>query len=197
MLHHIRGRIAFRHPTHVVVEAGGVGYAVRVPVSTAERLPAAGDVTLYTHLQVLVQQGELRVYGFATMEERDLFEELLEVQGIGPVAALSILSGCALAGVSLADFTGRIAAGDADGLTRIKGVGKKHAERLVVELRKKFEKTHGTAARPDGRVRDAVMALVALGYRTGEAERAVSRALEKGKTALPVDGIVREALKHV
>ncbi|HOK44692.1 MAG TPA: Holliday junction branch migration protein RuvA, partial [Bryobacteraceae bacterium] len=140
MIAHLRGTLLEKHPNQAVVEAGGVGYDVAIPVSTYSALPEAGrEVTLriYTH----VREDTLALFGFLTREEKLLFERLISVSGIGPKLAITVLSG-----LPAADLSAAVRAGDVNRLTRIPGVGKKTAERIVLELRDKLPASAEAAA---------------------------------------------------
>jgi Holliday junction DNA helicase RuvA len=179
----VRGRVVARGADHVVVEAGGVGYKVFVP-----RQPERDDVLLHTH-HVAREDGQ-SLFGFASRDELALFEMLISVSGVGPKAALALLS------VSRpADLAAAIAAGDIAALARAPGVGKKTAERLIVDLRSKVAKI-GDGALPGGAVieDDAVAALLALGYTAGEAATAL-RGVPAAKAATTEER-VRMALRR-
>jgi Holliday junction DNA helicase RuvA len=194
MIAFLDGNLEETMPTRVVVSAGGVGYEVFIPLSTYERLPAiANRVKLLTYLAI--RENEHVLYGFLTRDERDLFALLVNhVSGIGPKIALTLLSGCAPQ-----QFKSAVLAGDTSFLTGIKGIGKKTAERIVVELKDRLamEKQWmplpgAVTSDPDAvRSHDAVMALMALGYKQPDALRAV----EKAGRQETVEELVREALK--
>lgn len=188
MFDSIRGRLASKEPASCVVEAGGIGYAVSVPLSTYEKLPAAGaEVTLRLHL--IVREDEWRLVGFTTDEERRLFRACLRVSGVGPVTALAVLSGMAPA-----DLRAAVVHRDVASLSRVKGIGKKTAERLVVELKDSLDGLgESGAGRPSGGPSDAVSALIRLGLDRDEAERRLSRL--PGGDALPLSERVRRALR--
>jgi Holliday junction DNA helicase RuvA len=170
----------------VVVTCNGVGYEIDVPMSTFYPLPRAGEeVTLYTHL--VVREDAHLLFGFLTSGERATFRQLLKISGVGPKVALSVLSG-----MSVDDLAGAVSAEDSGRLTRIPGIGKKTAERLVLELRDKLPKV-ALAVRADGGAAggDVVNALLALGYNEREAQAVV-----KGLSAeLPLADAIRQALK--
>ncbi len=192
MYESIRGRLAAKEPGFAVVEAGGLGYRVLVPLSTFERLPPSGSETfLRTHL--VVREDEWRLFGFATEEERALFRACLGVSGVGPSTALALLSG-----MPARDLRAAVATGDVAALTRIKGIGKKTAERLVVDLKDALLAEQVAAGEPvtsAGVPADAVAALVALGIDPGEAAERIRRATkdDSGPSDLPT--LVRRALK--
>lgn len=192
----IQGRLSAREPGRVVVEAGGLGYLVDVPLSTFDALPPPGaDVRLLLHL--VVREDAWRLFGFATALEREVFRDLLRVSGVGPVSALGLLSGLGPDQVVRA-----VAEGDVKALTRVKGVGKKTAERLVIDLKDGWA---AAAARPGapalaraaaaGPQAEAVRALEALGLERAEAEQRVARIREQSPAGLPVADLVRRALR--
>ena len=189
MIAHLRGRLISKHPNQAIVEAGGVGYDVNISVPTFSELPAAGsEVALHIHTHV--REDALALYGFQRVEEKQLFEKLIHVSGIGPKLAITILSGMATA-----EMVAAIRGNDLARLTRIPGVGKKTAERMVVELRDKLE---GFGAPPTAPARTAVeedvlSALVNLGYQRAAAERAITAAAKNGDRA-SFDALFRESL---
>jgi Holliday junction DNA helicase RuvA len=195
MIAYLKGTLAEKAPTRVVVDVGGVGYEVLVPLSTADVMPETGkDVKLLTYHHVREDSDAL--YGFATPAEREVFEILLTVKGIGPKVALGILSG-----TSIARFKQAVAAGDADTLATIPGIGKKTSQRIVLELAEKFGPpldalTVPALAKEAGQ---AVEALVRLGVLPQKAKVAVEAVLQKTKGAggLAVEEVVRRALAEV
>src|ERR1700751_2452769 len=139
MIAHLRGRLLVKHPNQAIVETGGVGYEVTISVPTFSDLPAAGsEVALHVHTHV--REDQLSLYGFLRIAEKHLFEKLLTVSGIGPKLAITILSGMAAD-----EMVGAIRGNDVAKLTRIPGVGKKTAERMVLELRDKLPETGAPA----------------------------------------------------
>ncbi|RME74669.1 MAG: Holliday junction branch migration protein RuvA [Planctomycetota bacterium] len=199
MYEYLRGTVASAAPTEVVLDVGGVGYRLTVPVSTYEAVRAAaqqgGAYTLLTHLAV--RENEWRLFGFATAAERRLFEALVEVKGIGPVMALHILSAS-----PPAEIVRAIREGDSRFLHRVRGVGRKTAERVIVELREKADRLLPEGPRETSAslpaADDATRALVSLGYSAQVARRAVERAeQEAGGERLPVEMLIKRALQHV
>ncbi|HTF56347.1 MAG TPA: Holliday junction branch migration protein RuvA [Planctomycetota bacterium] len=193
MYDHLRGRLSARKPTYLVIEAGGVGYRVDIPLSTYEAIPASGEVTVYTWLKV--GEDALRLYGFATERERDLFQKLVDsVNGLGPSRAVAILSN-----VSVAQLQRAIEEGDVDTLKRVRGIGDKLANRLIVELKGRLpdELTAGKGPESASLERDAASALVALGYESSEAERAVRKARRDLGSEARVEDVIRRSLTHV
>ncbi len=191
----IQGRLEDVGRTTVVLSAGGVGYSLLVPERLRRRLPPVGEeLRLYTHLHV--REDDLSLYGFATAEERELFRALLAINGVGPKLALAILGD--------EDFELILAGarrGDATPLTRIKGVGKKTAERLVVELRDRELQVSPvapmSAPRPGSPEEEAVLALEAMGLSPESARRAVEQLVPDERDGRPVEEIVRRALRAV
>lgn len=169
MIGSLRGILAQKSPPQLLLEVGGVGYELEAPMSTFYGLPAVGErVRLLTHL--VVREDAHILYGFASAAERALFRSLLKVSGVGPRIALAILSG-----VSVAAFARCVVEQDSAALTRIPGVGRKTAERLIVEMRDRVDATGAVsvggavAAAPAGAEGEAFSALVALGYKPAEA----------------------------
>jgi len=194
---YFKGKVVERHPTMLILEHDGVGYRFQVPLSTYESLSLGEEVMLFAYLYV--SDEDQRLYGFATKEERDLFRSLLAVSGVGPSLALAILSGC-----SVEKFHSAVESSDVDFLRRIKGVGKKTAQRLILELKGKLPPAGVSAAREAGRVyearEDAYQALLSLGFPQRRAAAAVEKALErlaKGsrRARFSVQELLREALK--
>jgi len=174
----VRGRLVRKEPQEAVVDVGGVGYRVAIPLSTFYRIGEVGDeVSLLTHTHV--REDTLALFGFLTSVEQALFERLIAVSGVGPRLALSILSG-----IEAPDLVSALRTSDVARLTRIPGVGKKTAERLVLELKDKVQNLSGAEepapAGPAAATKeDLASALVHLGYSRPEAERGVDRALKE------------------
>jgi Holliday junction DNA helicase RuvA len=172
----LRGRLLRKEPQEAVVDVGGVGYRVTIPLSTFYRIGEPGsEVTLLTHTHV--REDALALFGFLTPVEQALFERLIAVSGVGPKLAVGVLSG-----IEAPDLVTALRANDLARLTRIPGVGKKTAERLVLELKDKLQELPSSAAAPTapgGAADDIVSALVHLGYSRPEAERAAERALRE------------------
>jgi Holliday junction DNA helicase RuvA len=195
MIAHLRGRVLRKSPQEVVVDVGGVGYRVAIPVSTFYRLGEEGtDVSLRVHTQV--REDALALFGFFTAHEQDLFERLIQVAGVGPKLAVNILSG-----IEAAELAAALRESDIARLTRVPGVGKKTAERLVVELKDKMPPAVAAAeeqeaAGPATPKEDLLSALAHLGYSRGEAERGVDRALRDDPEARFED-LLRRSLQNV
>lgn len=197
MIASLSGILRSKSPTEILLEVDGVGYALSIPLSTFEKLGAVNSpVTLLTHL--VVREDALQLYGFATLEERELFRLLISVNGIGPRIAQGILSG-----ISVADLKDYIASGSVAALTTIPNVGRKTAERLIVELRDKIEKipdTQGSASSGDKNAEaraEALRALTSLGYQRAVAEKAIRQALnETDGASLTLEELIKRALRY-
>jgi holliday junction DNA helicase RuvA len=191
MIGAVRGRIASKAPPQLTVDVGGLGYELEAPMSTFFHLPPIGaEVSLLTHL--VVREDAHVLYAFATEEERRLFRSLIRVSGVGPKIALALLSG-----MSVAAFARCVQSEDVAALTRVPGIGRKTAERLIVEMRDRLSPPPppaGAAAAPpgDSPEGEAYGALVALGYRPAEATRLL-RAVEPG--AHTTEELIRRALQ--
>ena len=191
MIAHLRGKLLAKHPNQVVVETGGVGYEVNISIPTFSDLPANGsEVALHIHTHV--REDVISLYGFLRPAEKTLFEKLITVSGIGPKLAITILSGMAAD-----EMVNSIRGNDIAQLTRIPGIGKKTAERMVLELRDKLtvEKAGEIPAAPPMSPieEDVLSALINLGYQRAAAEKALAAASKNGKTG-PFDALFREAL---
>ena len=186
MIGSLRGKLISRRPDNVIVEAGGVGYQVNVPLSILSNFPEEGS-TVFLNIYTHVREDALQLYGFATEDEKRIFTTLLGVTGIGPKMALNILSG-----ISHDDFMHAIEKEDVALLCRIPGLGKKTAHRLILELREKLPRL--------GKVRDKVFedtlsALVNLGYKKAEAIESLEMAYKKGYK--DIETLVKESLKYL
>lgn len=199
MITFLHGKLVEASPTHVVVDVHGVGYEALIPLSSYDRLPAPGhDIRILTHLSI--REDAHVLYGFLTASERELFRLLIQtVSGIGPKIALNVLSG-----MQATAFRGAIANGDVKALSQIPGVGRKTAERMVVELKDKIgpagaweasSAKHGLLP-ADQRVNDAVLALIALGFKPAEAHESVRGAQAVLGPDANVETLVRACLKR-
>ena len=189
---HLQGQLAETSPTRVVVDCHGVGYEVFIPVSSYAKLPAVGaPVKLLTYHHVNGQDGTQQLFGFATPEEREMFLLLISISGICPKLGCNILSSASITGLRNA-----IATGDTKTLSSLRGIGKKTAERLVVELKDKVGAAAGSAGSPpvisDPKQADAAAALVSLGYKPADAQKAIAAVADKDAT---VEELVRAALR--
>ncbi len=186
MIHHLAGTLVESLPTQIVVDVGGVGYHVFIPISSYDRLPAAGSqIKILTHLAI--REDAHVLYGFMTTAERDLFRLLVtHVSGIGPKTALDVLSG-----TTVSNFKACVVAGDVAALSRTKGIGKKTAERIIVELKDKVgvaaaweaASAGHTPSAEEAKINDSVLALIALGYKQVDALKVVRTASTKDLAA--------------
>jgi holliday junction DNA helicase RuvA len=196
MIAHLRGKLIHKEPGRVIVEAAGVGYDVAISVPTFTSLPAVGtETSLHVHTQV--SEDQIALFGFLDREEKRLFERLITVSGVGPKLAIKMLSG-----LSSDRTVQAIRAQDHAQLTRIPGVGKKLAERLVVELKDKLDDFAVVPAPSTGvqgpAVDDVLSALVNLGYQRPASEKAIEQAVAKDKAlTADFDGLFRGALKVI
>ena len=198
MIAHIRGVLAEKDPTRVVVEACGVGYEMLVPLSTFDRLPRAGEEVKLLAYHSVREDDEI-LFGFATRAERELFAMLTAVSGVGPKTALAILSGGSTGEISLA-----IASGNAKLISSVKGVGKKTAEKICIELRDKVNAIEALASTQRGGangkdeaapvLRDAILALSALGFSEEIANKMVAEVVSSRPDVRDVETVVRLAL---
>lgn len=196
MIGRLAGKLISKQPPWLMLEVNGVGYEIEAPMSTFYRLPSiGGDVTLETHL--LVRDDAQLIYGFATQSEKTLFRALIKISGVGPKVALAMLSG-----ISVNDFWTVVRSGESGRLTKMPGIGKRTAERIMIEMRDR-DSVNGQAA-TEGKMTspsDALMsplaeakaALEGLGYKTGEAQRLTDAAYQAG---MSTDQVIREALKR-
>ncbi|MDH4585093.1 Holliday junction branch migration protein RuvA [Pseudomonas sp. BN415] len=198
MIGRLRGNLAEKQPPHLILDVNGVGYELEVPMTTLYRLPSVGEpVTLHTHL--VVREDAHLLYGFFEKRERELFRELIRLNGVGPKLALALMSG-----LEVDELVRCVQAQDTSTLVKIPGVGKKTAERLLVELKDRFKAWESMPAIAtlvvEPRVgvavssaeSDALAALIALGFKPPEASRAVSAIKEEG---LSSEEMIRRALK--
>lgn len=198
MIAYLEGKLVEKNPTLLILEVNGVGYAVNIPVSTYGSLVETGQmvkILTYQH----VREDELKLYGFSTKPEKELFELLIAVNGVGPRMALSILS-C----ISVQEFQRSVLQEDLDVLTAISGVGKKKAQRLIVELKEKLGKVD-LGERKDLReeeatltpaVDEAALALISLGYTKVDARKALDKVTDQAKETLPVEELIKRVLKY-
>ncbi len=200
MIEYLHGKLLARHGNHLIVDVGGVGYGVTVPATAAEGLDGGGEVRLW--VRTYVREDALRLYGFAQHYERAAFDEIMEVPGVGPTVALTLLSSMGVGEIVQAAMLG-----DAARFKKIKGIGQKMAEKIVLELKGRVEKlaaglpaeAREAAAEPGPAgeaARDAVAALEALEVRPQQARRAVTLALEALGPDASVEELVREGLKY-
>lgn len=189
MIGRLRGTLVSKQAPWILLEVGGVGYELEVPMSTYYDLPASGEaVTLVTHYAV--REDAVALYGFATEAERRLFRDVQKVSGIGAKIALAVLSGS-----SVGEFTRMLQTGDVAALVKIPGIGKKTAERMIVELRERSQSlplpVSGSGAMPVDAIGEASIALQQLGYKPAE----ISRMVKDAKPTDSAEDIIRAALK--
>ena len=198
MIGRLRGTLAEKQPPHLLLDVNGVGYELEVPMTTLYRLPAVGEpVTLHTH-QVVREDAHL-LYGFFEKRERELFRELIRLNGVGPKLALALMSG-----LEVDELVRCVQAQDTAALVKVPGVGKKTAERLLVELKDRFKAWESIpsiaplvvepqlAQAVSSAENDAVSALISLGYKPQEASRAVAAVKEDGMSS---EDLIRRALR--
>ena len=198
MIGRLRGTLAEKQPPHLLLDVNGVGYELEVPMTTLYRLPAQGEtVTLHTHL--VVREDAHLLYGFYEKRDRELFCELIRLNGVGPKLALALMSG-----LEVDELVRCVQAQDTAALTKVPGVGKKTAERLLVELKDRFKAWESIPAiaplvvepqlaqAVSSAENDAVSALISLGYKPQEASRAVAAVKEDGMSS---EDLIRRALR--
>ncbi len=197
MISHLRGKLVQKNPTEIVIDVNGVGYLVNIPLSTFEKIDKLdGEVSILTYLHV--REDAMVLFGFATEAEREIFRMLISVSGIGPKIAQGILSG-----ISTNDLREAVLINNIDVLTSISGVGRKTAERIILELKNKIGKlevaestvtptSHQLKARSE-----AVIALMSLGFNRSSAEQAIRTVLSESTSKdLPVEELIKRALHH-
>jgi Holliday junction DNA helicase RuvA len=204
MIGRIKGILIEKLAPEILIEASGVGYEIQVPMTSFYQLPELGQTaTIYTHF--VVREDAQLLFGFATKTERTLFRELIKANGVGPKLALTILSG-----MSATQFAQCVSQNDVTSLVKLPGVGKKTAERLLVEMGDKMEKLFGnldgldmpdadnvpqeTLSQSNGNKQEAISALIALGYKQPQASKAVGQIFSKEKSS---ESLIREALKSM
>ena len=194
MIGSLIGLIKDKKPSLVLLEVNGVGYEVHIPLSTSFQLPNNGESTfILTHL--VIRDDQHTLYGFATEEERKLFRTLIKISGVGAKMALTILSG-----INVNGFVQSVINGDVDTLVHLPGIGKKTAERLIVEMKDKIQdvtdspKLKGSAASDNNMLLEARNALVNLGYKSSEARKILDKI---DTTGLEVEELLRQALKSL
>lgn len=195
MFDYVNGKIVHKTPTAIVIETNGVGYKIHIPLSTFERITDKEKTKIFTKL-LINKDFEVRIYGFSSLEERDLFDLLLSVNGVGPNMALTILSAS-----SVGQFKKSVIANDSKALQSIKGIGKKTAERIILELKESIasivpEQVSSNETQELAIISDAIMALISLGYARTAAEKAVSLASKNLDASEKVETLIKEALKY-
>ncbi|GGC86364.1 Holliday junction branch migration protein RuvA [Halopseudomonas salina] len=200
MIGRLTGVLLEKQPPHILLDVQGVGYELDAPMSTFYKLPGLGQsVTLHTHM--VVREDAQLLYAFVEKRERELFRELIRLNGVGPKLALALMSG-----LEVDELIRAVQAQDTSALVRVPGVGKKTAERLLIELRDRFKAWEalpgsfkplggeGASLAPASQSSDAVSALISLGYKPQEASRAVAAVEEDGMTS---EELIRRALKGI
>lgn len=194
---HLHGTLVEKLPTGLVIECAGIGYAVAVPLSTFDRVPATGEMCkLYT--SHIIREDDHLLFGFATQREREFFQTLLTISGVGPKLALNVLSG-----LTPGELATAITEGDVKRLSSISGVGKKTAERIIVELKDKIDPLEAISLRHKEQgtpetsavLRDAILSLVALGNKPDDAQKMAQAAYEANPKA-SVQDLIRLALRR-
>jgi len=195
MFDFIYGNIACKNPTTVTIETNGIGYKLHIPLSTFEKISDKEKAKLYTKLTI--RDDEIKIYGFYSLEEREMFNLLLSVNGVGSNVALTILSSS-----SISQFESYVVSNDPKSLQRIKGIGKKTAERIILELKESIKSiltfsTSPAETKNMAIISDAIMAMISLGYAKPEAEKAVSKATDNIDVTEGVEVLIKEALSCV
>ncbi len=195
MFDFIYGNIACKNPTTVTIETTGIGYKLHIPLSTFEKISNKEKTKLYTKLTI--RDDEIKIYGFYSLEERDMFNLLLSVNGVGSNVALTILSSS-----SISQFESYVVSNDPKSLQRIKGIGKKTAERIILELKESIKSIlpyskSSAETKNMAIISDAIMAMISLGYAKPEAEKAVSKATDNVDVTEGVEVLIKEALSCV
>ena len=194
MITSIKGILTEISPTNITIESNGIGYGILISLSSFDRLPKVGsECKILTYLHV--REDILQLYGFMTHEERGLFKMLITISGIGPKTALTILSG-----MTLENLKGAIASGNTEMLNKIPGIGKKTAQRIIIELKEKMGgvsiKTSKPILKEDAIIlNDAISALVNLGYKQGSAQTAVEKAMAEETGKIQLEDLLKKALK--
>ncbi len=201
MYAHLQGKLFESRPSFVIVEAGGVGYKILISASCFSKLPQAGE-TIFLHTSFICRENSQALYGFLTSKERDVFEVLINISGIGPKLALSLVGH-----MTLADLHSAVISADAKSISRVPGVGKKTAERLIVEMKGKLPNMFGKdpseyaiQISSEGAAdlsQDIIGALINLGYNQAKAQSAAKKSLEKHSESADLSILIREALKFV
>ena len=193
MIHHLRGKLVEKNPTHVIIECGGVGYFVNISLNTFSKLPAQENISIFTHLQV--KEDSHTLYGFMEKSEREIFRLLLSVSGIGSSIARTMLSS-----MSPSQIRDAIANGDVPTIQAIKGIGAKTAQRVILDLRDKVLKVYDidelSLSANNTNKDEALSALEVLGFARKQAERVVDKVLSQD-SSLSVENIIKLALKNL
>jgi Holliday junction DNA helicase RuvA len=196
MIAHLEGKLDYKGQDRIVIDAGGVGYDVRVPTHMYDILPNEGEkCKVYVHTYFRAEDGT-SLYGFTTLQDREIFKLLMTVSGVGPKVALSIMSS-----ITASDLSEAIVTEDTSALTRVNGIGKKTAQRLILELKDKVAEmsleNHAKRPTADNVSEDAASALVALGYSKQVAVTAVSKARESTPGQIKVEELIKISLRYL
>ena len=193
MIHHLRGKLVEKNPTHIIIECGGVGYFVNISLNTFTKLPAQENISIFTHLQV--KEDSHTLYGFMEKSEREIFRLLLSVSGIGSSIARTMLSS-----MSPSQIRDAIANGDVPAIQAIKGIGAKTAQRVILDLRDKVLKVYDidelSLSANNTNKDEALSALEVLGFARKQAERVVDKVLSQD-SSLSVENIIKLSLKNL
>jgi Holliday junction DNA helicase RuvA len=197
MIYHLNGRLIEKHPTHVVIECGGVGYLVSIILTTFEALP--DDETLFLNIHMVVREDSQTLYGFATKEERSMFLLLISVSGVGANTARLILSA-----MDSATASEVIASGDVDAMKKVKGIGAKTAQRIIIDLRDKVGvSTGGGGVKSEISFQhntvknEALMALTTLGFDKSRVEKTLEQILDKADNDYSLEALIKQALQKL
>lgn len=197
MIYHLNGRLIEKHPTHIVIECGGVGYLVSISLTTFEALP--DDETLFLNIHMVVREDSQTLYGFATKEERSMFLLLISVSGVGANTARLILSA-----MDSATASEVIASGDVDAMKKVKGIGAKTAQRIIIDLRDKVGvSTGGGGAKSEISFQhntvknEALMALTTLGFDKSRVEKTLEQILDKADNDYSLEALIKQALQKL
>lgn len=197
MIHHLHGRLVEKHPTHVVIDCGGVGYMVLISLTTFESIPNKEDLFLHTHL--VVREDAQTLYGFATVEERKLFLLLVGVSGVGANTARMILSA-----MDSATASEVIASGDVDSMKKVKGIGAKTASRIIIDLQDKVGVDTGStgtlsemSSPHNTSKKEALSALTSLGFDKKRVEKVLDVIIQRSEGAIALEGLIKQALKEL
>ena len=192
MIGHLTGKIISKKPTQIMLDVNGVGYLINITITTFESLPDNSDEVVSLHTYLNVREDALILFGFSTLAEKEMFELLIGVNGVGPKSAQSILSG-----IQIDELHTALRNNDLSRLVAIPGIGKKSGERLIIELRDKVEKfsdTFEASAEPNFAIRkDAILALTQLGYNQKTAEKVVRNAID-AKPDLTLENLLKDSL---
>ena len=197
MINHLHGRLTEKHPTHVVIDCGGVGYIIQISLTTFETIPDQEDIFLHTHL--VVREDAQILYGFATIEERKLFLLLIGVSGVGANTARMVLSA-----MDSSTASEVIASGDVDSMKRVKGIGAKTASRIIIDLQDKVGAITGSSgtlteiSSPHNTIKnEALSALTSLGFDKKRVDKALDTIIQKSEGALTLEELIKKALKEL